>query len=228
MVVDEHANIDWSESRQELMSWFQRNTPPLGTLYEGALRMIYDTTFPGRIRFIAHAVREISNRLPDVIAGKKSGGTVQYKNRLDDIIHEWKKAGFTLDGSIPSPITNEQSLSLSGIIVPPYLFDKFSTLLKDHIEAREKPEEVAFRLFEAMPGNQNQRDNLRPVILQWIEIKRWFMGLVHATNRVLDDNVKENELSSKFDIFERILSALVRDFFKTTGELDEILEDANS
>lgn len=77
-----HVETYWTEPRQELRAWFQRNAPSLGELYEGALRMFFAPEFPGRVRFVAHAVREIRNRLPDAIAGPKIGGTFQWINKL--------------------------------------------------------------------------------------------------------------------------------------------------
>ena len=47
----------------ELLEWFERNAPALGRLYKGAIIMVNDQSFPGRIRFVSHAVREIANSL---------------------------------------------------------------------------------------------------------------------------------------------------------------------
>ena len=43
------------------------HAPHLGELYEGALKIISEENFPGYAIFIAHAVREIKNRLPDIM-----------------------------------------------------------------------------------------------------------------------------------------------------------------
>jgi len=48
------AETYWTEARLELRAWFQRNAFSLGELYEGALRMLFDSQFPGRTRFVAH------------------------------------------------------------------------------------------------------------------------------------------------------------------------------
>jgi hypothetical protein len=90
----------WTESRRELKEWFGKNAPPLGELYEGARRMVFDSTFPGRTRFVAHAVREIRNRLPDVITGTTSR-RFEWVNRLDVLARKWQKAGLSVDGSSP-------------------------------------------------------------------------------------------------------------------------------
>jgi hypothetical protein len=77
-----------------------RNAPSLAELYEGAALLIFEVPLPGHARFVAHAVREIRNRLPFVISGSKSSGNLDYKGRMDQIIERWKGAGFSTDGRI--------------------------------------------------------------------------------------------------------------------------------
>lgn len=140
----------WTGPRRELRAWFHRNAPSLGELYEGALKMLFISNFPGRTRFVAHTVREIRNRLPDVIAGAKTSGMVHYKNRLDVISKDWRRAGFSLDGTIPVSFITKQELPSADIPVPRMLFEKIAILIKDHVDRREKPEEAAIRLFEGI------------------------------------------------------------------------------
>ena len=106
--------------RQELINWFSRNAPGLGKLYEGALYMVYTNGFPGRVRFVAHAVREIRNRLPDVIAGPISKKRLDYKSRLDQLTDEWKRSGFPIDGSLPMDIDEEGKFLIIRVFL--YLF----------------------------------------------------------------------------------------------------------
>jgi hypothetical protein len=66
----------WTHARLELQAWLQRNAASLAELYGGAARLVYDTPLPGRVRFVCHAVREIRNRLPDVLSGATLGRTL--------------------------------------------------------------------------------------------------------------------------------------------------------
>jgi len=225
---DHHEESYWTGDRKELRDWFRRNAPSLGGLYEGALRMIFDASFPGRVRFVAHAVREIRNSLPDVIAGQRGGGPLQYKNLLDPIVERWKKEGLPMDGTIPVPVTKNSQPITSKIPISKQLYREIAALIKKHLEAREKPKDSALRLFEAIsPDYQNQRDYLRPVINQWIEVSEWFVSQVHDPRRT-DSSIDERDFKNKFELFEEFLKAIIREFFKTTKELDEILEAANS
>lgn len=228
-MAKEHPNQTfWTPPRLELRAWFHRNAPSLGELYEGALVMIAASEFPGRTRLIAHAVREIRNRLPERIAGTKSGGYFDWKTRLDGLAKEWQKAGFSLDGTVPTEVTLSEGIRSPGILVEPQLFRKTAALLKDHIDGRERPEEAAFRMFEGIaPESEHVRDTLRPVVQQWIYVTDWFMKKTHDSG-VRDNDVSLTEFVRHFELFETTLGALVRGFFKTIEGLDEILEDTNS
>jgi hypothetical protein len=218
----------WTTPRLEIRAWFQRRAPSLGELYEGAVIMVFDDKFPGRTRLVAHAIREIRNRLPDVIAGPRASGQVQYVNRLDKIAHEWRRARLDTEGSLPAGVTDGQQMPSIDVPVPRGLFLSVASLLSDHLEAREKSIEAARRLFEAIsPANQELRDRLRIPIQQWHEVTQWFVKRVHDSG-IQDDDVDIQEFQGRFELFETALCALLRGFYSTVEGLDEILEDANS
>ena len=76
----------WKPLRRELLHWFRDNATPLAEAYEGAIRLVDDGEyFPGRIHFIAHAVRDISDRLVYVLDPQLKAGRVQYENEMDRI-----------------------------------------------------------------------------------------------------------------------------------------------
>src|SRR5438094_3789110 len=41
----------WTPTRLGLRAWLQRNAPSLAELYEGAVRLMYESPLPGRVRF---------------------------------------------------------------------------------------------------------------------------------------------------------------------------------
>jgi hypothetical protein len=212
--------------RQELLGWLKRNAPSLAELYEGAVRLIFDKEFPGRFRLIAHAIREIRNRLPDVIAGTKGGRRVEYVDRMDKIAEIWEREGFSL--GIPVSIDEGENKEPSpSVKIPRYLFQNFGTLINDHVETREKSIDKTIRLFKALnPTNKSAQDTIRPIALEWLKITNWFVGNAHDCGRV-DAAYDEKEMLFKLEVFESTLISLVGEFFKTSGELDEILEETN-
>ena len=217
----------WTKSRLELRTWFQKNGPPLGQLYEGALIMLHCPSFPGRVRFISHSVREIRNRLPDYIAGPKTKSRFDWKTRLDDVGKDWGKEGLLIGIGAERILSPEEKLPSNSVPVPRWLVKKVSNLIKDHLAAREKREEAAIRLFEGVSlENQGLRDILRPQVKQWLAVTEWFMEQTHEG--FTDNDVNMNEFRDKFELFEVTLGALLSSFFKTVEGIDEILEDTNS
>ena len=219
----------WSEKRIELSKWFKRNTPSLGELYEGALRVVFDESFPGRVRFVAHAVREIRNHLPDVIAGSVGSNPLHYKNRLDDIANAWQKEGLPLDGSSPVNVTaGELNIGRQEVPISVKVYIKIAELIRDHLDARRRPKDEARRLFQAIdPRNKEVEPALRPIIENWIKVTEWFVKRVHDRGAT-DVEMGAQQLKERFEIFESALFAIVGEFFKTVEELDAILEEANS
>jgi hypothetical protein len=165
-----------------------------------------------------------------VISGAKGGAGLQYKNRLDDLAKVWLRNGLPTDGSLPNATLG----LVGGPPVPPDIpIDRrvlleIAGLVRDHLTARERPQDAAIRLFEAIaPENRALRDSLLPVIREWLSITEWFVGRTHDSGQT-DADCDEIEFRAKFESFEAILAALVRGFFSTVKELDEILEDTNS
>jgi len=192
--------------------------------------MLFENSFPGRVRFVAHAVREIRNRLPDVISGSVARMRLDYINRLDDLAKKWQRAGFPIDGSLPTKISlvDEARPSDMEIPMPLSLYRDVARLVRDHFQTRVKPVDAAKRLFQAIdPNNEQDEATLRPRIENWLDVTEWFVRRVHD-NGLTDDQLDVEDVLKKFEIFETALFALTSPFFETLGELDEILEEANS
>src|ERR1700677_2005187 len=72
----------WNPLRRELEVWLGQHSPDLVDIYRGALKILFVPEFPGRLRFVSHAVREIRNRVPDAITGTRPK-RVEYMNDCD-------------------------------------------------------------------------------------------------------------------------------------------------
>ena len=119
----------WTPTRREISAWLHEQAPPLAELYEGAVCLIFERPIPGTVRFVAHAVREIRNRLPDYISGSNSGGGLKYKDELAKISKIWQDSALALD-----EIDAEASVShmSSEVSIPRQLFLEVQQLIKKH------------------------------------------------------------------------------------------------
>lgn len=219
----------WNPSRVELRDWFRREAPSLGDLYEAAIELLYERPLPGRIRLIAHAAREIGNRLPDYLSGERVATRLEYTNRMDAIEKKWDTHKPTSSPSTSE--SNHMSPSSQGISIPVELYNELDLLISDHRAARRRPLDAAQRLYEGLDPENNMKmgDTLRPVLLQWVEITKWFVGHAHDSGKGKRDvDYDWDEVKRKFELMELSLWSIVGAFFVTVRELDEILAETNS
>ena len=141
----------WTESRKDILAWLKRNAPSLAELYEGAVLILYEHAFPGRTRFIGHAVREIRNRLPDAFSGAIRGQRLDYTKRVAAISTAWRAGGLhepliPNDVEFRSPSAGD-SRYLVGIA--PEVHQLINDLVTDHLNVSETRAKAANRFFEA-------------------------------------------------------------------------------
>jgi len=222
--------------RCELLNWFRNSAAPLAPAYEGAFRLLDAGEFPGRIHFIAHAVRDMCDRLIYVLDPQLKGNRVQYENEMDTIAEEWptihrlsaaQDERASNDGSVAVlDVLDEGQASAEVITILYRMAVRIDSLVRAHRLRRERPsnQELLFRFLmrrEPTQGQVNER-----LVKDFERVKGWFMKSAHfgAGEPV---QVMEGELQERFSAFERMLHSFVGSFFTTTKELDEILRQAN-
>ncbi len=218
MVSPRHL-MNWSLKRHELLIWFSSNAKPLAEAYEGAIRLLNEGDFPGRIHFIAHAVRDIADRLVFVLDPQLKGRRVQYEQEMDGIEKLWPELQtFQAKADVSS--------AQDTVTIKYRLASKIDALVREHRERRQRPSnyELLFRFLmrqERSPAEVNQR-----VVSDFKKMRKWFMELTHLRGNEAP-KVDESELHTQFNKFEGMLHSFVGDFFTGTAELDEILQQAN-
>jgi len=211
--------------QQNLVDWFSREVPELGELYRAAVLMINEKEFPGRVRLICHACREIGNRLPGKICGEEFNNRVEYVQEMDNISSLWLKEQPPLGA--PSLTNSTESVPQYNLNSNPtiscHLYSLIQNLIKDHIKGKVTNQQKAEKLIEAVaPENVGRPDVIKPTGKFLKETVRWFVGGSKG------QTVKEDDLQAKFRNFENVLSLLAKDFYSLMDELDEILEETNT
>jgi hypothetical protein len=219
-------NSCWTTARRELLDWLKRNAPSLAELYEGAVELLHRHPLPGWTRFVSHAVREIRNRLPDVILGLTRGPRLDYTKRLNAISEAWRNAGLH-EHSIPSVEEFHSPPSAENpskpIEIPTEIHRLINDLIVEHLKVLETRAEVAGRFIEACASeNKSLRETPQPVVRHWMTITEWFVHRAHDSGET-DADFNVQEFCRKFELFESVLGSLIRAFFASLDELDEIL-----
>jgi len=224
--IGERPEPYWTTLRLEIKGWLNRNAPSSEELYVGALQILYSPNLRGKTRFVAHAVREIANRLPEIVTGNKSS-RFQWQNQLDGLIKKWEQSGFLLDGTLSTITASEPDAPVADLPMPRNVMQNIAILLSEYSATRERASDKAQRLFEGIDSrNRRAQETLAPIVTQWLKVTSWFLKHVHDSGA--PDAVDPSELQIQFELFETSLGALTREFFKTIGELDAILEKANA
>lgn len=209
----------WTPMRRGLLSWFQKNAESLAPAYEGAVELLGKTTFPGRIHFIAHAVRDISDRLIFALEPQRKGNRVQYEEHLDKIQEKWKYP----DNLYLSEMSTTEIQTVS---IPIQVAKHIDKLIKEHKERRQRPNQYKI-LFQFLMRNDPLKAEVNDRTVKAFERTRsWFMGFTHLRKEA-SPIVDEEELDRQFGAFERAIYSFIGSFFVGIRELDEILKQAN-
>jgi hypothetical protein len=209
--------------RQELLGFFQHDAIALASAYEGAVRLLAMPGFPGRLHFIAHALRDISNVLPSIVSGGTKASHVQYYQELNKIVDDWPydaitKGSFS-DASSPQVLEN-------GIRIPKRAYVVLNGLLQSHRAKAGAPTAIE-RLYYGLTkiGRMDDSELSARQITLFEKERRWFVE--HAHFREMVATVSEDEINERFVRIETILHSLLGKFFTSMSALDEILRAAN-
>jgi hypothetical protein len=214
------SSVDRSRKRRELLDWFRKNAEPLAEAFEGAVRLLDDGHFPGRVHFIAHAVRDIADRLVFVLDPQLKGNRVQYENEMDRIAKNWPTLQIIGDDKTGARANQD------AVTIHYALASIINSLVEAHRERRLRPSNFEL-LFRFLMRNEPSRGDVNKLIVSdFKKIRGWFMDLTHlrATEA---PKIDEYELQMQFRKFEGMLHSFVGDFFTGTAELDDILQQAN-
>jgi hypothetical protein len=211
----------WTPQRREQLEWFRKTAPGLAEAYQAAVELVGATEFPGISQFLAHAMRDIMNRLPDALAAKAEW--MDAAGALDRIRASWLRTGLLLSESLEDGTGNAPPVP--EVAIPGALYREIRDVLRERGEAGDRSEEAATGVFRAiLPAGS-------PVSLvllgEWLEARRWAARKAHF-NHDAPRRTEWLESVAMFERFEALMRGLIAPFFVVSRELDEILEDANS
>jgi hypothetical protein len=208
----------FSPRRQELLQWFRTNAKPLSEAYDGALRLLDHVTFPGRVHFIAHAVRDIADRLAFVLDPHLDSSRVQYENEMDWIADNWS--------AIQTVEAADGEADTETVMIDYQVATRIDALVQAHRGRRQRPSNYELLFQYLMRHEPNRADVNRRLVSDFKKTREWFMKLTHLRDKEAP-HVDEDEMQLQFRRFETMLHSFVGDFFTGTAEIDEILRQAN-
>ena len=218
------------DDQNKIAEWLSSYAPQLESVYRGAVRLLNDPTFPGRLHFICHAGRDIANRVPDLIGGTIDLQRVDLTRDLNELRDLWSR--FSLDQRGPAGLSKGNAAEPRSLkeemLMPVTVFKHVGMVLLHHAQAARNHRERATIMLEAIaPENKDRQEALYPIANQWVELTRWFASHTHAGDKL--DTVSEVDLQNKFLTLENhIVTLISTSFYEPVDVLDEILEETNS
>ncbi len=215
--------LPWTARQLELKKWLEANGPTLAPVYSAAVQMVSDRSFPGRVWFVAHAVREIRNRLPDAIAGELRSTRTEYSQLAEEVRTTWVDDGLPSDGSVPVlSAADPDSSGPDRYDISWPMLTAVGNLIVGHLAVSGRNRRTARRLFEATTESPIPAY----VVESWLRSTKWANAFAHVRNQPLNPSDEES-LAERFELFENALAALARRSYENMDELDEILDSAN-
>ena len=202
----------WNGPRQAIHQWLQKHSPPLAELYLGANQLL-STRTPGWTRFVAHAMREMVNRLPPAICGEElSKGRLEYQQRVEALAVQWEAPG-------ASPGLLEAEIDLGGTEVKVLyrsVWEEIDRLIRDHRDVSTRNRERALRMLQALvPESLPGARQLEWTASRWVRLGRWAEGQAHDQTRS-DDERDTDEIIRRLET-RRDLTWRDSSFFREQG-----------
>ena len=214
----------WTSERRALVKWLDTHVPALTPLYEGALALAARDSFPGRVHFIAHAIREIQNRLPGALGPMVERRDAGYEQLTDKIQQRWVEQGLPEDGSLAS--LKESVPTASGPGYQEVSFEFLSSvgcLIEKHTAAKMNRTERERSSFSAL-GELGQSP--QQAVRNWKNLVRQAHKFAHARDTPLPTEADADWVENFFR-FEKYLMDLQRPSYENLDELDRLLNKAN-
>ena len=223
------SEATWPSDRQRIREWLTQNSEQLADLYAGAVELLQMSSLPGKLRFVCHAVREIRNRLPDVIAGSNAGGRLDYTARVNTLSELFERNGFLEESGslyvVSDDAVNPSAATVQYVRLTEEVYLSVRELITDHRRASSSVRARAQQLFDAgHPYSGLHSQQIQPVVSTWMDTTQWFMVRAHESLRESND---EGDLESKFEQFEQCLLPFAHSFFENMEDVDAILAEAN-
>lgn len=207
----------WTPLRVDLVAWFDDHASSFSAGYIAAVELLQSPSFPARVHFICHAIRDVYRLLPPALGADPLPTPTQvFPNMVKSLVEKWDRH--------PSPETS----TAGTFSVSPQVYRYIKKIVgKSESMAQQKTvgQALAVALFRS--HDQREVEFIHPWIMESFDREYdFFVKRAHfaqSTEKVPDDD----GLKEHFVAFERAFHSLVGPYFSGKEELDAILQDTN-
>lgn len=208
-----------SIEQQRVYEWLNDdlNLPVFAAAYKGSIVLLNQKN-EGYVSFVAHAGRDIMNRLASTVLGVKSK-QVQYIQHIDKIQNEW------LDEWSMNDIISSDAIKY-GHLIPVKVCQIISELIDEHRSGRIRSSEADGLFFSTFLDYSDKDKIPRNFLAEWKGAKECFLRYVHLRKEPFCEDA-DTDLIRHFRCLDGYLQIAANSQYNRLRELDEILDATN-
>jgi len=206
---EQHRVYEWLKDDLDL--------PVFAEAYKGAV-ILLSRKPAGYISFVAHAGRDLMNRLASTIIGIESR-RVQYQEHIDKLQVEWRDEW--RNNSNLTPEINEK-----GHFIPVEVCQKISTLIEEHKSGRMRSMEADRLFFSTFLDYSDKGRIPNNLLSEWKKARKWFQSHAHLREDPFEINI-DDDLMRHFKCLDGYLYIAASSQYERLRELNEILDATN-
>lgn len=219
----------WDAQRERIYSWLRdQGGAGFAEAYKGAVILMHSQS-PAYVRFVCHALRDITNGLPAAIA-KQKRKQVQYPELVGEILAQWTTEKLPRGPIAVASMALEEQVSgrFAEVTISAELVERIAALLNEHEQGRARGKGNPLTFLEAsIPESAGRPDLLAIPRAQWKALHGEAQHDAHENGHGCDAD-KEAACANLFNRFETMLSSLAGSYYHSLENIDAILDEANA
>ena len=219
----------WDAPRERIYSWLRdQGGPGFADVYKGAAILMHSKS-PAYVRFVCHALRDITNGVPAAIA-KQKRKQVQYQQLVGEVLAQWAAENLPRGPITVSSVALEEPVRgrFAEATISAELVERMAVLLNEHEQGLARGKENPLTFLEAsIPESAGRPDLLAIPRAQWKALHGEAQHDAHENGHGCDAD-KEAACANLFNRFETLLSSLAGSYYHSLENIDAILDEANA
>lgn len=220
-----HTPMDgpaWSPARRDRRARLAAASRDVAELYEAAIDMLSDPGSPARMFLLSHCMREIGNRLPNILNPELPNSS-QQNLAVEQLAKAWRAAdvGIQIVGA-------EESTQAPDVSVPRVVAVAIETVVAEYeVGQRANYAKGSFLVQGVVsPDPAGPTRNRDPSVQAFLGSRSFFMGHTHAGNKDRPPP-REEEIQDRVRHFEDVLDARLGDWWAVQADVRDLVMRAN-
>jgi hypothetical protein len=209
-----------NQEQQRVYEWLSADLglPVFAEAYKGAAIFVSEKP-AGYISFVAHAGRDMMNRLASTVACIKSE-SVQYQQHIDNLQSDWLDE-WRVSGDLSQEVVEK------GHLIPIEICQRITDLIEEHKTGRVRSSEADGLFFSTFLDYSDKDKIPRNFLSEWRAAKDWFLKHAHLREKPFRAET-DSDLMKYFSYLDGYLYIAASSQYERLRSLNEILDETNN